>query len=93
MQGRRLAQTRDNADRQIITLGDISDLVVRKKVADLIAVTPALPVADLYGLLVDLKRDLLTVKRQLIRASQALLARASIKPKTLSAAAWPQNYS
>lgn len=54
-----------------ITLADIKDFDLRYKTAQLMAVAPELPVADLYHLLVDLKGHLEGAKQEAIRRSQA----------------------
>ena len=54
-----------------ITLADIKDFELRHKTAQLMAVAPRLPVADLYHLLVDLKGHLEGAKQEAIRRSQA----------------------
>jgi hypothetical protein len=79
---------------QDMTLGDIPDFDLRKKVADLMAVAPALPVRDLYNLLVDLRGDLATARTQALRASEIPSNRVSIKAEDpLGLAPVQQNYT
>ena len=71
----------ERQDDEVVTLGDIDDLVTRQNVAELMAVAPRLPVRDLYHLLVDMegvgcgstgqtgKRQKVLVLRELQRAS------------------------
>lgn len=64
-----------------MTLKDISDFVTREKVADLMAVAPALPVRDLFNFLCDVGGDLEAARRQAIRASRAPSVHPAIKRK------------
>jgi hypothetical protein len=74
----------ENASQQDMSLGHISDFNMRKKVAELMAVAPALPTSNLYGLLVDLEGDLPAARKQAFRASRAPSISPSIKSRRLS---------
>jgi hypothetical protein len=52
-------------------LVDIEDFSLRSKVAQLMAVAPALPIVDLYHLIVDSEGDLPLARKQAIRMSEA----------------------
>ena len=54
---------------------------MRNDVADLMAIAPALPVQDLYNLLIELKGNLPAARQQAIRASQKPSPYLSIKPE------------
>jgi len=54
-----------------MSLLDIDDFGLRSKVAQLMAVAPALPIVDLYHLIMDSEGDLPTAKKQAIRMSEA----------------------
>jgi len=64
---------------------------MRKKVADLMAVAPGLPVRDLYYLLLDLKGDLPAARKQAIRLSRAPSLCAPVKSERTPAAVRPRN--
>jgi hypothetical protein len=68
-----------------MTLGTISDFEMRKKVADLMVVAPALPVRGLYRLLMDLEGDLSAARKEAMRASCAPSIQPSTTPETPSA--------
>jgi hypothetical protein len=72
------------ANEREFTLRDIPDCVTRKKVADLMAVSPAISVKDLHGLLLDLDGDLDAARKQTIRASRAPSARPLVMRELLS---------
>ncbi|KAI4649312.1 hypothetical protein J4E93_003628 [Alternaria ventricosa] len=57
-----------------MSLMDIDDFGLRSKVAQLMAVAPALPIVDLYHLIMDSEGDLPLAKKQAIRMSEAPLA-------------------
>lgn len=57
--------------RTDLTLDDIPDFDMRLQVAKLLAVAPALPVRDLYRLLIDSKGHLAVATQKAIRASEA----------------------
>jgi hypothetical protein len=79
---------------QDMTLSDIPDFDLRKKVADLMAVAPALPVRDLYNPLVDLHGDLATARTQALRASEIPRNRQSVKAEDpLGTTAIRHNYT
>lgn len=59
-----------NRSRQNLALADIPDAGMRRKVADLMAVAPSLPVRDLLDLLVEAEGNLPLARRQAVRASQ-----------------------
>jgi hypothetical protein len=69
----------DSHDQNDMALGTISDFEMRKKVADLMTVAPALPVRGLYRLLVDLDGDLSAARREAMSASRARSIHPSIK--------------
>jgi hypothetical protein len=54
-----------------MSLLDIDDFSVRSKVAQLMAVAPALAVIDLYHLIIDSEGDLPRARKQAIRMSEA----------------------
>ncbi|KAI4910271.1 hypothetical protein J4E90_007704 [Alternaria incomplexa] len=54
-----------------MSLMDIDDFGLRSKVAQLMAVAPALPIMDLYHLIMDSEGDLPLAKKQAIRMSEA----------------------
>ncbi|KAI4621971.1 hypothetical protein J4E80_004346 [Alternaria sp. BMP 0032] len=54
-----------------MSLLDIDDFSLRSKVAQLMAVAPALPIVDLYHLIMDSEGDLPLAKKQAIRMSEA----------------------
>jgi hypothetical protein len=81
-----LSSMPDNGSQQEMSLGNISNFDMRKKVANLMAVAPALPVRDLYQLLVDLEGDLPAARKQVIRASRAPSVHPPIKPEDQSTA-------
>ncbi|KAH8725660.1 hypothetical protein GQ44DRAFT_212833 [Phaeosphaeriaceae sp. PMI808] len=60
----------DNHDEDF-TLGDILDFSSRKKVADLMAIAPGLPIWSLHNLLLDVEGDLAIARGEAIKASQA----------------------
>ncbi|KAH7072150.1 hypothetical protein BKA63DRAFT_63624 [Paraphoma chrysanthemicola] len=70
-----------------MTLADIDEFDVRKKVADLMAVAPALPVQDLYDLLMDMEGDIVAARRHAWRASEAPQGRGWIKAEVESVSA------
>ncbi|KAH7084438.1 hypothetical protein FB567DRAFT_82510 [Paraphoma chrysanthemicola] len=70
-----------------MTLANIEDFDVRKKVADLMAVAPALPVQDLYDLLMDMEGDIVSARRHARRASEAPRGRGLIKAEVESVSA------
>jgi hypothetical protein len=76
-----------------MSLGSISDFEMRKKVAELMAVAPALPVRGLHRLLVDLEGDLPAARKETIRASRAPSINPSIKPETSSVAGDSESFS
>jgi len=57
-----------------MSLMDIDDFGLRSRVAQLMAVAPALPIVDLYHLIMDSEGDLPLAKKQAIRMSEAPLA-------------------
>ena len=69
-----------NSDRVELTLADIPDFDLRSKVAQLMAVAPAIPVRDLYYLLMDSEGQFPIAKERAVRASEA--PRQSKKPLT-----------
>jgi hypothetical protein len=83
----------DNHDQNDMTLGTISDFEMRKKVADLMAVAPALPVRDLYRLLVDFEGDLSAARKEAMRASCAPSIHLSIKQEIPSAVGDAESFS
>jgi hypothetical protein len=83
----------DNGDQHDMSLGNISDFEMRRKVAELMAIAPALPVRGLHRLLVDLEGDLPAARKQAIRASRAPSMHPSIKSETPSAAGSPQTFT
>jgi hypothetical protein len=83
----------ENTSQQDMTLGNISDFDMRKNVADLMAVAPALPISDLYRLLVDLEGDLPAARKQAIRASRAPSMHPSIKSDAPSTVGLPKTFS
>ncbi|KAF1361573.1 hypothetical protein EJ07DRAFT_154342 [Lizonia empirigonia] len=60
-----------------LTLADITDFDLCQKTAQLMAVAPGLPVADLYHLLMERGGQFEATKQEVIRASQAPRARPS----------------
>jgi hypothetical protein len=54
-----------------MNLLDIDDFSMRSKVAQLMAVAPALPIVDLYHLIIDSEGNLPLAKKQAIRMSEA----------------------
>ncbi|KAJ4364479.1 hypothetical protein N0V83_009073 [Neocucurbitaria cava] len=68
----------DNDDFQL-TLADIPDFDLRSKLAQLMAVAPAIPVRDLYNLLIDSKGVFPVAKERAIRASQPPQAYRSVR--------------
>ncbi|OSS53357.1 hypothetical protein B5807_02675 [Epicoccum nigrum] len=68
-----------------LKLGDISDLKLRKKTAQLMAIAPGLPVADLYHLLVGKEGRFDVAKENVIRVSQTLFNSTSlpVREKTI----------
>jgi hypothetical protein len=65
---------------QDLTLAAINDFDLRKKVAELMAIAPGLPIRDLYGLLLNCKGQLEPATRQAVRASQAPAFRDERQP-------------
>ncbi|KAJ4357029.1 hypothetical protein N0V95_002835 [Ascochyta clinopodiicola] len=57
-------------DRIELTLADVSDFDLRAKTAQLMAVAPGIPVADLYNLLHEKKGSFEAAKRALLNASR-----------------------
>lgn len=53
-----------------LTLADIEDFHLRQKTAQLMAVAPGLPLADLYHILVDRKGHFEVAKQEVLRLSQ-----------------------
>ena len=53
-----------------LKLGDISDLELRQKTAQLMAIAPGLPIADLYHILVEKEGRFEVAKQNVIRMSQ-----------------------
>jgi hypothetical protein len=80
----------DSANERNFTLRDISDYATRKKVADLMAVSPATTVQDLYRLLLDLDGDLDSAREQTIAASRAPSTRPLVKRESPSTEELPQ---
>jgi hypothetical protein len=71
-----------------MTLADTPEYGLRAKVTQLMAVAPALPVRDLYHLIIDSKGHLSSAKKQAIRMSEAPLARHhSVRPSSSRPAA------
>jgi hypothetical protein len=68
-----------------LKLGDIPDLELRKKTAQLMAIAPGLPIADLYHLLVEMEGCFETAKEHVIRQSQTLFSSTSlpVREKTI----------
>lgn len=60
-----------NSEEKDMTLVDIDDFEMRKKIAQLMAVAPALPVKDLYHLIIDSEGRLSKAKKKAIRMSKA----------------------
>ncbi|KAF1912840.1 hypothetical protein BDU57DRAFT_541555 [Ampelomyces quisqualis] len=84
------AQSQPSCDAaQEMTLSDIPDFGTRKKVADLMAVAPALPVRDLYNLLHDVNGHLIAARRRVIRASRAPSVRPIVKREGCAVIAAP----
>jgi hypothetical protein len=83
----------DSHDQNDMALGTISDFEMRKKVADLMAVAPALPVRGLYRLLVHLEGDLSAARKEAMRASRAPSIHPSIKPETPSEVGYAGSFS
>lgn len=54
-----------------MSLLDIDDFCLRSKVAQLMAIAPALPIVDLYHLIMDSEGNLQLAKKQAIRISEA----------------------
>jgi hypothetical protein len=70
----------DNNSKDM-TLADIADFSMRSMVAQLMAVAPALPVGDLYHLVIDSKSHLPTARKQAIRMSEApIVHRQTVRP-------------
>ncbi|KAJ4377073.1 hypothetical protein N0V86_006514 [Didymella sp. IMI 355093] len=57
-------------DGIVLTLADIQDFDLRQKTARLMAVTPGLPVADIYHLLMERRGHVEAAKQDVIRRSQ-----------------------
>jgi outer membrane biosynthesis protein TonB len=71
----------DDSNSKDMTLADIADFSLRAMVAQLMAVAPAIPVRELYHLIIDSKGHLPTARKQAIRMSEAPIAhRQSAKP-------------
>jgi len=68
-----------------LQLGDISDFELRKKTAQLLAIAPGLPVADLYHLLVEKEGRFEAAKEHVIRQSQTPFSSTSlaVREKTI----------
>lgn len=62
-----------------LQLGDISDFELRKKTAQLLAIAPGLPVADLYHLLVEKEGRFEAAKEHVIRQSQTPFSSTSLQ--------------
>ncbi|KAF2024226.1 hypothetical protein EK21DRAFT_79138 [Setomelanomma holmii] len=75
---------------QEMTLRDIADFDMGKKVADLMAVAPALPVQDLYNLLNDMGGDLAIARLQAAHVSSNQSNAPNIKAEATSTAQTPQ---
>lgn len=60
-----------NSEEKDMKLVDIEDFEMRKKVTQLMAVAPALPVRDLYHLIIDSEGRLSKAKKKAIRMSEA----------------------
>ncbi|EUC35048.1 hypothetical protein COCCADRAFT_3678 [Bipolaris zeicola 26-R-13] len=76
-----------NSEEKDMKLVDIEDSEMRKKVTQLMAVAPALPVRDLYHLIIDSEGRLSKAKKKAIRMSEApdTLCRPtqlSLRPRT-----------
>ncbi|KAG9197436.1 hypothetical protein G6514_001570 [Epicoccum nigrum] len=71
-----------------LKLGDISDLELRKKTAQLMAIAPGLAVADLYHLLVEKEGRFDVAKENVIRMSQTPFTSTSlpVREKTIQPA-------
>ncbi|EUC42338.1 hypothetical protein COCMIDRAFT_103834 [Bipolaris oryzae ATCC 44560] len=77
-----------NSGEKDMRLVDIDDFEMRKKVAQLMAVAPALPVRDLYYLIIDSEGRLSKAKKKAIRMSEApdtlrTSTQLSLQPQTL----------
>jgi hypothetical protein len=79
------------AATQEMSLRDIPAFDTRKKVANLMAVAPALPIRDLYDLLSNVDGDLVAARMPAIRASQAPSARPAVKRETPTEAVVPHD--
>lgn len=68
-----------------LQLGDISDFELRKKTAQLLAIAPGLPVADLYHLLMEKEGHFEVAKQNVMRMSQTPLTSTSlpVREKTM----------
>jgi hypothetical protein len=64
----------NDSNSKDMTLADITDFSLRSMVAQLMTVAPALPVGDLYHLVIDSKGHLPTARRYAIRMSEAPIA-------------------
>jgi hypothetical protein len=65
----------DGSSNTEMTLADIADYSLRSMVGQFIAVAPALPVRDLYHLIIDAKGHLPSAKEQAIRISKVPASR------------------
>jgi hypothetical protein len=83
--------TADGVNERDRTLGEIPDYDT-KRIADLTAIAPALPVKDIYGTLMDLTGDVATARKQAVRGRQALSARPLIKSELPLTAGLPRNF-
>jgi hypothetical protein len=83
--------TADGVNERDRKLGDIPDDDV-KRLADLTAIAPALPIKDIYSTLIDLTGDVATARKQAMRGRQALSARPLIKSELPLAAGLPPNF-
>ncbi|KAJ6199198.1 hypothetical protein J3E72DRAFT_430371 [Bipolaris maydis] len=78
-----------SSEEKDMTLVDIDDFEMRKKVAQLMAVAPALPVRDLYHLIIDSEGRLSKARKKAIRMSEApailrTTTQLSLQPRTLT---------